>query len=65
MLLCTSFNFARHSLIDRRLLVDRALCAKEEYFLEEFWLWPPLDGSVGGGLCVLLFVVVMCVWLLE
>ncbi len=28
MLLCTSFDFARCSLIDRRLLVDWALCAE-------------------------------------
>jgi hypothetical protein len=38
MLLCASFDFARRLLIDRRLLVDWALCAKEEYLLKEFWL---------------------------
>ncbi len=36
MLLCASFDFARCSLIDRHLLVDWALCAEEEYLLEEF-----------------------------
>ncbi len=65
MLLCAFFDFVHPLLIDRCLLVDRALCAEEEYLLKEFWLLPPLDGSVSGGLCVLLFVVVMCVWLLA
>ncbi len=48
------------SLIDGRCFVDWSHAEEDEDCHEQFWLQPSLDRSVGGGLRVLLFVVVMC-----